>query len=452
MSFGEKLKGAFDKIRLAAVVDKDLVKEINRELQRALISADVPIDLVLELSKKVEQASIEKIPEGLSRKEHLLKKTHDFLIELLNPGKELPLRPEKILLIGLYGSGKTTSAGKLAKWFKRKGRRPLLVAADVDRPAAFEQLQQLSEKMFIPFFGEKQNKNAAQIVEHALENKKNADLIIVDSAGRSALDQNLIDELKQIKQTLNPDQIWLVLSSDIGQVAGKQAKAFHESVGVNGIIITKTDGSGKGGGALAACRVVQAPVYFIGTGEHADDFQVFDAARYLSRLMGYGDLPGLLEKIQTLQAESDFNPEDLLQEKFSLKTFYAQLEATNKIGTFDKITEMLGMKEAVPKNEMERMQKRLSVYKYLMDSMTEKERLNPDIITVSRMKRIAKGSGRTEQDVRELLKQFKQMDRMFSKMQKLNPANMENMNQQDIGKLMQKLGAGKQKKKKFRFK
>lgn len=453
MAFGDKLREAFDKLQKATVLDKSAIKEAVKDIQRELIASDISIDIVLDLSKRIEEKAFEKLPEGLSRKEHIIKATYDLLIELLGGQHFPPEKPKKILLCGLFGSGKTTATTKLAKWYFKRGNSVGVICADTFRAAAFEQLQQNAQKANIPFFGLKDEKNAAKVASTGMQYFKDKNLIIIDSAGRSALDDALVKEIKEIHSVVKPDFVWLVLSADIGQVAKKQAIAFHEAVNVNGVIITKMDGSAKGGGALAACAETKAPVYFIGVGEKIDDLQEFDAQRFLGRVMGYGDLQTLLEKSKEVFEEEEFSPEDLLQEDFTLKTFYQQLQATKKIGTFGKIAEMIGLKKALPEDQLELGEEKMKTFQYIMDSMTEQERKQPDLLNANRIKRIAKGAGRSEGEVRELLKNFKRMKRMFEKFKKFgDEKSLEKLQKMDQKQLAKFFGGKGMQKKKMKFK
>ncbi|MCH7902319.1 signal recognition particle receptor subunit alpha, partial [archaeon] len=319
MGLGENLRKAMEKLRNSSTIDRETVKEVVKELQRALISSDVEINLVLKLSKEIEEQAFKDLKESINRKEHVIKITHDKLAELLGGSSKVPEKPRKILLVGLFGGGKTTTAAKLAKWYSKRGLKVGLIAADVFRPAATKQLKTLSEKIKAGFYGNEKEKNASKIVKDGLEKLKNYDLIICDSAGRSALDEELTKEIKGIDKALGAKEKWLVIGADVGQVAKKQSESFHESVGVNGVIITKMDGSAKGGGALTACHSTNSKVYFIGTGEKLDDLQEFDATRFLSRIMGYGDLESLLEKAKEVQEEEGFDAEELLKGDFNLE-------------------------------------------------------------------------------------------------------------------------------------
>jgi len=343
----------------------------------------------------------------------------------------------------------TTTVAKIAKHYMKRGMKIGVIAADTYRPAAVEQLEQLCERIKVKCFGIKNEKNAAKVVEKALKELKGFDLIIADSAGRSGFDKDLVTELKEINKAFKPEEKWLVLGADVGQLAKKQAQAFHDAVGVNGVIITRIDGSAKGGGALAACAVSRAPVYFLGTGEKLDDLQGFDAQRYLSRIMGYGDLQALLEKAKEVQEEEELSPEELLKGEFNLDVFYKQLKATRKMGSLSKVSEMLGLKMQVPKEMLDLTEEKLDGFKVMMDSMTRQEKLNPDVLNRSRIQRVAKGSGKKEADVRELIKSYKQMANVFKKFRKLDETALQ---KKGGGFDMQKLAQmfGKKKKKKFR--
>ncbi|MCR4335906.1 MAG: signal recognition particle receptor subunit alpha [archaeon] len=447
MGLGENLRKAVEKLRNSSEIDKATVKEAVKELQRALISSDMEIGLVLKLSKQIEEAAFQDLPKGISRKEHVIKATHDNLAEILGGHAKPPEKPEKILLVGLFGSGKTTTAGKIAKWYIKRGLKVGVIAADVFRPAAFKQLQTIAEKVKADFYGNEKEKNAVKIIEQGLKEFKEHDLIICDSAGRSALDEELTKEIKQIENVFKAKEKWLVVGSDVGQVAKKQAEAFHKSVGVNGIIITKMDGSAKGGGALAACHSTNSSVYFIGTGEKPEDLEEFDATRYLSRIMGYGDLQSLLEKAKEVQEEEQLNPEELLKGEFTLETFYQQMKAARKMGPMGKVLDMMGMSQQLPKEMAEVGEQKLSKFGYMIDSMTKIEKTNPDVMNKSRIARIAKGSGVTQEDVRELIKSFKKMKKVFRQFSNIDAKKLEDGKGMNMKKLQNMFA----KKKKFKL-
>jgi len=447
-SLGETLRNAMEKIRNSSSLDKATVKEVVKEIQRALIASDVQVELVLKLTKKIEEEAFKDLPEGINRREFITKNTYDILAQALGGEKpKIEKEPKKILMLGLFGAGKTTTSGKLAKYYAKRGKKVGLICADTFRPAAFEQLQQVAGKIDVEFFGIKEEKKAEKVVKEGLKKFKDFDLIIVDSAGRSALDKDLVQEIKEVNNALQPDLSLLVLGADIGQIAGRQAKAFHESVGVNGVIITKMDGSAKGGGSLIACALTNAPVYFIGTGEKMQDLEEFDATRYLSRIMGYGDLQGLLEKVKDATEDEEVDLEELMKKEFNLDIFYKQLKAARKMGPLNKVMDMMGMGSQIPKEQLEVGEEKLDSFKVIMDSMTKKEKLDPELLNHSRILRIAKGSGKKEEDVRELIKHFKRMKKMVRQMKKFSdPAQLQKKGALD--KLMKKFG--KQKKMKIR--
>ncbi|MCX6801450.1 MAG: signal recognition particle receptor subunit alpha [Candidatus Diapherotrites archaeon] len=450
MGLGDALRKAIDKIQGAGTVDKEAVKEAVKEIQRALISSNVDTQTVFDLSKKIEEKAFEEIKGEMTRREHIVKITYDSLVEMLG-GKETPQAPKKILLCGLFGSGKTTGAGKLGLYYTKRGKKVAVIAGDVYRPAAYEQLETNAKQAGIDFFGIKGEKNAAKVVKEALKKLKGYDLLICDSAGRSALDNALVKEIKEIDGVFEAEEKWLVIGADIGNLAKKQAQAFHNAVGINGVIITRMDGSSKGGGALVACNETGASVYFISTGEKLNDFEAFDANRYLSRIMGYGDLEGLLEKAREAEIEQ-MSPEQMLSGNFNFRIFYEQLKATKKIGPLNKIAEMLGLSVKMPKEMLEMGEEKLEGFKVIIDSMTEKERLDPELLSRTRVERIAKGSGKKIEEVRELVKQFKTMKKMFKKFKGFaNERTMKKMGERDLAKMMQQM-QGKKAMKKFRLK
>ncbi|MDD3178385.1 MAG: signal recognition particle receptor subunit alpha [Candidatus ainarchaeum sp.] len=420
MGFGDKLKSAIDKVKYSIHVDKDLIKEVIKDIQRALISSDVNIQLVLKISKEIEEKAFEKIPEELTRKEHIVKICYDIILKNIGGDQEKKLEenPEKILLCGLFGSGKTTSAGKLANFYRKRGKRVGVICADVFRPAAYEQLKQLCDKVGCFFYGDKSIKIASEIVKKGLEELKDkVNLIIVDTAGRSALDDQLTLEIKDINSVFLPKYSFLVLSADIGQAAKEQAEKFNQAIGINGVIISKLDGSAKGGGALTACYITKSPIYFIGTGEKLEDIEIFDANRYLSRILGFGDLEGLLEKIKELGTEEDIDEkmaQELMKGDFTFNLFKKQLKATKRLGPFSKVINMLGIGGKIPKDQLNMGQEKIKKYGFILDSFTKNE-LNsiPQDITRSRIERISKGSGTKFEEVREMISHVKKMRKMF---------------------------------------
>ncbi len=444
MGFSDKIRDALDRIKNSVHVDKDLIKEVIKEIQRALISSDVNIQLVLKISKEIETEAFENVPEGVSRKEHLIKTCYNVLLKYMGGDetkiKVLPENPESILLCGLFGSGKTTTATKLAKFYKKRGFKVGVICADTYRPAAYEQLAQLSKQVDIVFYGNKTETSAKKVTEEGLSfmKKNGVNLVIVDSAGRSALDGELVTELKEIYSVFKPKFSFLVISADIGQAAKDQAEHFNQAVGIQGVIITKLDGSAKGGGALTACYITNSPIYFIGTGEKPDDLEIFDANRYLSRILGFGDLETLVEKINELSKEEDFDeeldPEAIMKGEFTFALFKKQIDAAKKLGPFGKVMNLLGIGGKVSNDQMNLGQKKLDTYRVILNSFTKKE-LNSDAsaLTRSRIDRIAKGSGKSFEEVKELITHVKKMKKMFKSFGGAGGKNMEGMMKKMMG-------------------
>lgn len=417
----ESLKDVVRKITRSSTVDKKLVEEVVKDIQRALIKADVNVRQVKEISNAIKKRALsEDVLPTFNAREHIIKIVYEELMRGIGEGLEIPLKKSKIMLVGLQGSGKTTTTAKIAKYFKDKGLKTAVVTADTWRPAAYEQLKQLAEAYNIPFYGEKNEKDAVKIVENAIKNLRDYDMLIVDTAGRHALEKELIDEMVEIAKVLQPDYKFLVLDAAIGQLASKQAKAFHEAIGIDGIIITKFDGTAKGGGALSAAREIGIPIAFIGSGEKVEDFEKFDPAGFVSRLLGMGDIKALLEKVERVVSEEDLDPEAFLKGTFTLKDVYKQIEAMGKMGPIKKIFDLLpfGFGMNIKEDAMEMTQEKMRKFKVIMDSMTEEELLNPKIIDSSRIRRIAIGSGTSPQEVKELLKYYKTMKNLMKKFKK----------------------------------
>jgi signal recognition particle subunit SRP54 len=412
---GKSLREAIRKLARSGRVDEAVVNEVVRDIQRALLQSDVNVKQVMELSKRIKERALKEEPlKGMTAREHVLRVIYQELVNLIGKPAQIELKPQKILMVGLQGSGKTTTTAKLARYFQKRGLRTAVICADNFRPGAYEQLKQLAETHGIPFYGEKNEKNAVKIVKNALENMKEYEVKIIDTAGRHALEEELIEELKNINKVVNPDHKFLVLDAAIGQLAKEQAEAFHKAVGITGIIVTKLDGTAKGGGALSAISVTGAPVAFVGTGERIDDLERFDPDSFISRLLGIGDLKGLIEKFKEIEMEKEIKPEEIIQGRLTLKDIYAQLEAMNRIGPLKQIIQMLPFGSLgfdISDEMMQVTEEKLRKYKYIMDSMTEEELENPKIINSSRIKRIARGSGTTPEDVKELLKYYRTMSK-----------------------------------------
>lgn len=407
---GQSLRGAIKKIANASHVDQELVKEVVKDIQRALLQADVNVKLVLQMTKELEERALtEKPPAGMSSREHVIRIVYEELVKIIGKSKEIPAKPQRILMVGLYGQGKTTTAGKLAKDLHKRGMKVGLVAADVHRPAAYDQLQQIGKKIGVPVYGDPKEKDAIRIAKKALREFSGYDVIIFDTSGRHSLESDLIDEIKGVAKTVDAENKLLVLDAQTGQQAGPQARAFNEAVGLTGVVLTKLDGTAKGGGALSAVAETGAPICYIGVGEHLEDLEKFDPDRFLSRLLGMGDIKSLIEKASEVldEEKAEEITRKMMSGKFTLKDMYEQMEMLQGMGPLKKLAAMLpGLGDRLQEQDMERTQERLAKWRVIMESMTEYELENPKEIKSSRVVRVARGSGTTPKDVRELLKQY----------------------------------------------
>jgi len=431
---GEGLRNTLEKIKNSLFVDEKLINELVKDIQRSLLQSDVNVKLVFELTKRIKDRALkDDVPKNLSKKDYLVKVVYEELVKFLGgDGAKINInkKPFYIMLVGLFGSGKTTTSGKLAKYYQKRGYKVGLISTDTWRPAAYEQLQQLSQKVGVDFFGIKGEKDPVKIFKTYQEELKKYDIVLIDTAGRDALNEELIEELNKIRSIVKADENLLVISADIGQAAEKQAKAFHDTCGVTGVIITKLDGTAKGGGALTACAVTGSPVKFIGIGEKIDALEEFKPEGFVGRILGMGDLEALLEKVNeaiTADEAKDLGKK-FLKGEFNLIDLYEQMQTMKKMGPLTKVMELIpGMNTAkIPKEMLENQQVKLEKWKYAMQSMTREELEDAEIIDASRADRIAKGSGLSAGEVRELVKQYKQSKKLM-KMLKGNDKNMEKM-------------------------
>ncbi len=423
---GESLQNTLKKITGASVVDEKLVKELTKDIQRALLQADVDVQLVFDLTSNIKERALEKeAPEGITRREHIVNIVYEEMVNFLGgEGGEIDVdskQPFKIMLVGLFGAGKTTTAGKLAKYYQKRGHNVALVQTDTWRPAAYDQLEQTAEKVGCDFYGLKEAKHPQEVWKKYEDKLQDYDIVIVDTAGRDALKDELIEELNKINRKVKADENLLVMPADIGQGASEQAAAFQDMVDVDGVVITKMDGTAKGGGALAACSITGSPVKFIGVGETIEDIEEFRPEGFVGRLLGMGDLEALLEKAQ--HAIDQEKAEDLgkrfLEGKFNLLDLYEQMEAMQNMGSLSKIMDMIPgfSKFDLPDNALEVQEEKMDVWRVLMDSMTKEELENPDIINAARIDRISEGAGKPASEVRALLKQYRQAKKMAEMMQ-----------------------------------
>src|SRR5437762_3282283 len=407
---GDSLRAALRKIARSSYIDESLIKEIVRDIQRALIQADVNVQLALSITRELQRRALdEKPPPGMSPREHVVRIIYEELVKILGTSREVPIQKQRILLVGLYGQGKTTTAGKLAKYFQKKGLSVGLVAADVHRPAAYDQLKQLSEQMNASIDGETGARDATKIAKAAVKALEAMDVLSVDPSGQHALEPDLIKEIESGGKAVQADERLLVIDATVGQQAGPQAKACHDAVGTTRVIVTKLDGTAKGGGALSAVAEVKAPIVFIGVGEKIDDLEKFEPPRFISRLLGMGDLETLLEHAQeAIDAQkAEALTKKIMAGKFTLHEMYEQIEMLTDMGPMRKLAALIpGVGGKMKDSDMEDTQARLRRFKIIMDSMTDEEMTDPKTVKSSRVQRIARGAGVAPRDVKELLRNY----------------------------------------------
>jgi signal recognition particle subunit SRP54 len=407
------LKDALKKLAGKSVIDRAAVDDLVKDLQRALISSDVNVKLVMDLSKAVRTRSLdEQLPKGTNVREHVLRIVYQELVRLVWATTDVKLEPQIILMAGLQGSGKTTTTAKLARYFQKKGMKAGVICADTFRPGAYEQLATLCAKINIPCFGNPQEKDAVKITREGLINLKDLETVIVDTQGRHALESDLIKEIVELNDLTKATHRWLVIDAALGQQASEQARRFHDAINIDGVIITKMDGTAKGGGALSAVAETKSGIVFIGSGETIEDLERFDPDGFISRLLGMGDLKALLEKAEEAFKTDEIDVNAMMKGKFTLRDMYKQLEALNKMGPLKQIMGMLPMGNMeLPEGVYDVTSTKMVRYRIIMDSMTPFELDDPSLINSSRMQRIARGAGATPDEVRELLKYFKMMQR-----------------------------------------
>jgi signal recognition particle subunit SRP54 len=425
-SLGKSLNDAVKKLLRLAVVDEKAVKELARDLQRALLQSDVNVSLVLEISQAVEKRSLEeKLPPGISRREHVIKVLYEQLTRFLGeePSKLMiePGTTHVIMLVGIQGTGKTTGAVKLARFYQKRGLRPEIICADTYRPGAFDQLKQLADKVNVPVYGEPAGKEVLKIVRTGLQHltAQKHDLIIVDTAGRHKDERELMSEMKSLANQVQPDEIILAVDASIGQAAMSQATAFNQTTKIGSILVTKLDGTAKGGGALSAVAATHAKIKFIGTGEKIDDIEQFIPSSFVGRLLGMGDVKALVEKVREAEiVVPEKKARAFFEGKFSLKDMYDQMVAVRKMGPLKKLIGMMPGGMNIPDDAMETAERKLDSWRVIIQSMTRKEVEDPKLVDSSRAKRISRGSGKSEREVKELINQYFMMKKMMKSMKR----------------------------------
>jgi len=417
----DKLSSVLRSIGGKSKLSEENISEALTEVRKALLSADVNFRVAREFIDEVKTACLgQEVLKSVSPGQQVVKIINDELVKLLGEGNtELRKdRPLRILMVGLHGAGKTTTSAKLARHLSRDGRKPLLVACDVYRPAAIDQLEFLAKQENLACYLDRENKDVPAIARAGWEKSKDngSDLVIFDTAGRLQIDDELVNELENLKKKVEPHEILLVADSALGQEAVNVAKTFHERLGLTGIILTKIDGDARGGAALSMKKITGAPIKFIGTGEKIEDFETFHPDRLASRILGMGDVVSLVEKAQEHfdEEESARMAEKMLKAEFDFEDFLSQMRQMKKLGSMGSIAKMLPGMSNVQVGDKE--EAALGRHEAIILSMTKQERRFPRIIGGSRRKRIADGSGVRIRDVNLLIKQFSQMQKMMKKM------------------------------------
>ena len=415
-SLRDGLQAAVRKLVGSNVVDEKAVKEFVRDLQRTLIQSDVNVRLALEISERVQKRALEeKAPGGVTKKDQIVSILYEELARLLGGEGGLQLGKDKtnvLVMLGVQGSGKTTTTAKLARFYTKRGFKVGVVAADTFRPGAVAQLKTLVASSGVEVYSDEKEKDSVKI---AKEGKKHLEgtnnLLIIDTAGRHMEEKGLLQEMREVVGGVKPDATILVIDGTIGQQCYNQALAFHQAAPVGGIIVTKLDGAAKGGGALAASAATGARIFFIGTGERIDDLEEFAPTRFVGRLLGMGDLKALMDMVRDAEVVVDEKMTlRMMSGNLTMNDLLVQFEQMKKFGSLKKLLDRIpGFSGQVDSKELDKAEDRVKVYKSIIQSMTEEEKTEPERINSSRLKRIARGSGRSDKDVRELLARYKQM-------------------------------------------
>lgn len=422
------LRSALKKIVGASDINEEMIESLCKDVQRALLQSDVNVRLVLSITNNLKLRALKEQPvKGLSKKDHIVTILYGELASLLGYTGETIKSIDKIqrlpddgiafrageqnivLMLGIQGSGKTTVTAKFARWLTRHGYRVAVIGADTWRPGALTQLKTNCAKINVEVFGDEADKDAVNIVKNGLEHfrKQVLDVLIIDTAGRHKEERGLLEEMKTMHDISKPDLVLLIIDGTIGQQAYNQAKAFHEAAPVGGIVITKLDGTAKGGGVIAASAATGARVMFIGTGERIDDLEQFSPTHFVGRILGMGDIKALLEMAKSLELQADEGQaKRLLGGKMTIEDFYAQMENVGKMGFRNVIDNLPGLSGMVKDDQLDALQEKMEKWRFIIQSMTKIEKRNPDMMNDSRRKRVARGSGMTEHDVKELIKQY----------------------------------------------
>ena len=428
-SLSSKLQNAFRNLRGLGKISENNVSDALREVRMALLEADVNFKVARDFIERVKTKALgAEVVQGVQPGQQIIKIVSDELVGLLgsqNAALKLDGNPSCLLMVGLHGAGKTTSSGKLAKLLKKQGRAPLLVAADVYRPAAMDQLETLAKQVDVPIFIQRGEKDVLKIAREALAFAKenNCNVVIFDTAGRLQIDEPLVQELVHLRDLVKPQEILLVLDAATGQEAVNVATHFDQALNITGSILTKLDGDARGGAALSLKSVTGKPIKFAGVGEKLDEFEPFHPERMASRILGMGDVVSLVEKAAEAVSEDDAKrmEEKMRKGEFTLEDFLEQLRAMKKLGSLESILKMLpGGGEALKQMDINKQEKEFKRMEGMVCAMTQKERLNPAVLNASRRRRIAAGSGVTVAELNTMLNKFFQMQTMMKKMGKMS--------------------------------
>lgn len=417
----EGLQAAVKRVLGASTIDEEAIKEFVKDLQRTLLQSDVNARLVIDVSTRIERRALEENPPaGLPRRDHIVTILYQELARIMGQEQKFDIpkgTTSVILMMGIQGSGKTTVVGKLSRHLLKRGYSLGVVGADTFRPGALVQLRTLCSTSGIEVYGDEKEKNSISVATKGVEYFRdlNKDVVIVDTAGRHKEERSLLDEMKTISKKVSPAYSLLVIDGAIGQQSFKQAEAFHQANPVGGLIISKLDGAAKGGGALAAAAATGASILYIGTGERIDDLEHFSPTRFAGRLLGMGDLKALLERAKDLETEADEEKiKRMMSGKMTIDDLYYQLEQIKKMGSIRKILELVpGFSTALGDKDLKNVEEDMDKWKFIIQSMSKHERQNPDVLNSSRMRRIAKGSGRNEREIKDLLQRYKQAKVVF---------------------------------------
>jgi len=427
-NLSDRLQVVFQDLRRHGKLSEADIDSAMREIRLALLEADVHYAVVKSFVKRVKERAVgQEVARSLTPGQQVVKIVHEELIDTLGKGEGLKLRgntPHVIMLVGLQGSGKTTTAGKLGLHLRREGQNPLLVAADTVRPAAIDQLQALGKQLDIPVYSEGTQPEPPAIAYNAVQraSRENHSLVIVDTAGRLQIDEALMDELVEVRDRIHPDEILLVADSMLGQESVNVAEGFNERLQITGLILTKVDGDARGGAAISMREVTGVPIKFLGTSEKADGLEVFHPDRLASRILGMGDVLSLIEKAEDMDIDEEEALEmsrKMSKAALTLEDFQKQMKMVKKMGPLSQIMEMIpGAGEMMKQTSPEEVDRQLRQVEAIINSMTPYERRRPKVLNASRRKRIAAGSGTTVRDVNDLIKRFYAAQKMMKKLSK----------------------------------